>query len=113
MRERLTEELRGICGASAVLTEPVQLLTYECDALPHLRESPAVVVLPISAAQVQAVVRVCARVMSHTEMATFCPALTRDRSGGLSIGARIAASNVPCGSGSAWRKTGSMTVTGA
>ena len=50
-----------MCGASAVLTEPVQLLTYECDALPHLRESPAIVVLPASAAQVQAVVRLCAR----------------------------------------------------
>ena len=61
MTERITEELRGICGASAVLSEPVQLLTYECDALPHLRESPAVVVLPISAEQVQAVVRACAR----------------------------------------------------
>ena len=47
----------AICGASAVLTEPVQLLTYECDALPHLRETPAVVVLPASAAEVQAVVR--------------------------------------------------------
>src|SRR6185369_13304716 len=61
MIERLTEELRAICGASAVLTEPVQLLTYECDALPHLRELPAVVVLPSSAAQVQSVVRLCAR----------------------------------------------------
>ena len=30
--------------------EPVQLLTYECDALPHLRETPALVVLPASAA---------------------------------------------------------------
>ena len=61
MIERLSAELRSICGASAVLTEPVQLLTYECDALPHLRESPAIVVLPVSAAQVQGVVRVCAR----------------------------------------------------
>ena len=37
------------------------MLTYECDALPHLRELPAVVVLPGSAEQVQAVVRLCAR----------------------------------------------------
>src|SRR5687768_5383850 len=58
---RLPEELRGMCGASAVLTEPVQLLTYECDALPHLRQAPAVVVLPASAAAVQGVVRACAR----------------------------------------------------
>ena len=39
----------------------MQLLTYECDALPHLREMPAIVVLPASAAEVQAVVRLCAR----------------------------------------------------
>ena len=61
MDERVIRELRTICGASAVLDEPVQLLTYECDALPHLRQMPAVVVLPASAEQVQAVVRVCAR----------------------------------------------------
>src|SRR5512139_883802 len=61
MTERVLEELRGICGAEGVLHEPRQLLTYECDALPHLRETPAVVVLPQSSAQVQAVVRVCAR----------------------------------------------------
>jgi len=79
MTERIIEELRGICGASAVLTEPVQLLTYECDALPHLRESPAVVVLPISAAQVQAVVRVCAR--------EAVPFVARGHGTGLSGGA--------------------------
>ena len=43
-----------------MLHEPVQLMTYECDALPHLRETPALVVLPGSAAEVQQVVRVCA-----------------------------------------------------
>src|SRR5687768_1408652 len=58
---RLPEELRGMCGASAVLTEPVQLLTYECDALPHLREMPALVVLPKTAEEVQQVVRICSR----------------------------------------------------
>ena len=41
--------------------EPLQLLTYECDGLPHLRCTPALVVLPSSAAQVQAVVRLCNR----------------------------------------------------
>jgi glycolate oxidase len=61
MNERIIAQLRGICGEAGVLREPLQLLTYECDALPHLRESPALVVLPGSAAEVQAVVRVCSR----------------------------------------------------
>jgi glycolate oxidase len=61
MNDSLLRELSGICGAEAVLHEPLQLLTYECDALPHLRQVPAVVVLPQSAEQVQAIVRVCAR----------------------------------------------------
>ena len=61
MDERLVAEFRRIVGRDAVVHEPVQLLTYECDALPHLRETPALVVLPASAAEVQAVVRLCAR----------------------------------------------------
>jgi glycolate oxidase len=61
MHDAIVAELRGICGETAVLTEPLQLLTYECDALSHLREAPALVVLPRSAEEVQAVVRVCSR----------------------------------------------------
>jgi len=61
MDERLADEFTRICGPDAVLREPLQLLTYECDALPHLREKPALVVLPGSAAEVQAVVKLCAR----------------------------------------------------
>jgi glycolate oxidase len=55
------EELRRVVGTDGVLNDPMDLLTYECDALPHLRASPAAVVLPSSAAEVQAVVRLCAR----------------------------------------------------
>src|SRR5918999_1061010 len=61
MNEPVLAELRRICGDASVLHEPVQLLTYECDALPHLRETPAVVVLPRSAAEVQSIVRLCSR----------------------------------------------------
>jgi len=61
MNDRLLEQFRQISGPDGVLTEPVQLLTYECDALPHLREPPALVVLPGSAAEVQAIVRLCSR----------------------------------------------------
>ena len=59
--EILREELARICGAPHVLHEPVQLMTYDCDALPHLRPMPALVVLPGTAAEVQGVVRACAR----------------------------------------------------
>ena len=54
-------ELRHVLGAGAVLQDPLELITYECDALPHLRSVPAAVVLPSSAAEVQAIVRLCAR----------------------------------------------------
>jgi glycolate oxidase len=57
----LREELARICGLPYVLHEAVQLMTYECDALPHLREMPALVALPGTAAEVQGVVRACAR----------------------------------------------------
>ena len=53
--------LEGICGADSVVREPLELLTYETDALPYVREHPPVVVLPKSAEQVQQIVRLCAR----------------------------------------------------
>ena len=61
MDSRWVDEFRAVCGDAAVLRDPVQLLTYECDALPALRETPAVVVLPGSAAEVQQIVRICSR----------------------------------------------------
>ena len=61
MDDRLLGEFRGICGPDHVLSNAAQLMTYECDALPHLRQMPRLVVLPGSAAEVQAVVRVAAR----------------------------------------------------
>jgi glycolate oxidase len=79
MDERLVTEFRRICGPDAVLHEPLQLLTYECDGLPHLREKPALVVLPGSAAEVQAVVRLCA--------AEGIPYVARGHGTGLSGGA--------------------------
>jgi len=61
MNRAFLSELRRIAGDEGVLDDALELLTYECDALPHLRESPAAVVLPTSAAEVQAIVRLCAR----------------------------------------------------
>jgi glycolate oxidase len=57
----LIQELSRICGDAAVLRDPMQLLTYECDALPAMREKPTVVVLPGSASEVQRVVGLCSR----------------------------------------------------
>ena len=72
-------ELRRIVGSGAVLQDPLDLITYECDALPHLRAVPAAVVLPSTAADVQAVVRLCA--------AEGLPFVARGHGTGLSGGA--------------------------
>ena len=79
MDARLLTEFERICGLGAVLHEPLELLTYECDGLPHLRKSPALVVLPGSAAEVQAVVRLCSR--------ESLPFVARGHGTGLSGGA--------------------------
>jgi len=75
-----------VCGDEAVLCEPAQLLAYECDALPHLRATPAVVVLPRSAEEVQQVVRVCAE--------AGVPFVARGHGTGLSGGALPVAGGV-------------------
>ena len=56
----LTVRLAKVCGHDAVITDPMELRTYECDGLTAHRCSPGLVVLPETAAQVAAVVRVCA-----------------------------------------------------
>jgi glycolate oxidase len=53
---RFREEL----AERSVITDPTRLSTYECDGLAHYRVTPAVVVLPQNARQVQHCVRVCA-----------------------------------------------------
>ena len=50
-----------ICGPASVLTDPLELRTYECDGLTSHRATPALVVLPEEAEQVAGVVRECAR----------------------------------------------------
>ncbi|HEX9414356.1 MAG TPA: FAD-linked oxidase C-terminal domain-containing protein, partial [Ktedonobacterales bacterium] len=57
----LIAELQGHVGEGGVISHHEQLRTYESDALTAHREVPALVVLPTTTAQVQAVVRVCAR----------------------------------------------------
>src|SRR5712691_7155036 len=59
--EALVPGMRDICGAGNVITDPLELRTYECDGLTSHRCVPALVVLPGSASEVAAVVTACAR----------------------------------------------------
>ena len=86
MSEAFLTALRRIAGDDAVFTEPLEVLTYECDALTHLRTAPAAVVLPSSAAQVQEVVRLCA--------AHEVPFVPRGHGTGLSGGAKPVAGGI-------------------
>ena len=56
----LIGRMTDICGARNVLTDPLELRTYECDGLTSHRATPALVVLPGSAEEVAGVVRACA-----------------------------------------------------
>ncbi|HWL88259.1 MAG TPA: FAD-linked oxidase C-terminal domain-containing protein, partial [Polyangiaceae bacterium] len=75
----LAPAMREICGPADVLTDPLELRTYECDGLTSHRTVPALVVLPETAAEVAAVVRVCA--------AAGVPFVARGSGTGLSGGA--------------------------
>ena len=63
------DDLRAALGDAYVLTEPEQLATYDCDGLTGWRAQPAAVVLPGSADDVQAVLRLCAREASRSSPA--------------------------------------------
>lgn len=60
-RRHLLQELTRIVGPGGVIHAPEELHTYESDGLTSHRIAPLVVVLPETTAQVQAVVRFCAR----------------------------------------------------
>jgi glycolate oxidase len=75
----LVPELTRICGAAQVLTDPLELRTYECDGLTAHRCSPGLVVLPGTAEEVAQVVRACA--------AARVPFIARGSGTGLSGGA--------------------------
>jgi glycolate dehydrogenase FAD-linked subunit len=55
----LVTDLERALGADAVLSNPAELRTYECDGLTGHRAMPRAVVLPRSTDEVQAAVRVC------------------------------------------------------
>ena len=52
--------LRAIVGAQNVLTEPDELLVYECDGLPHHKFRPGAVVFPSSTEETSEVMRTLA-----------------------------------------------------
>jgi glycolate oxidase len=79
-------ELRAAVGADGLITGESQLQTYECDGLTNFRVMPGAVVLPRTAQEVQAVVRICAR---HK-----IPFVSRGAGTGLSGGALPAAGGV-------------------
>jgi glycolate oxidase len=82
----LAGELRRLLPAGAVIEEPEQLRTYECDGLTGHRMVPSLVVLPETTEQVQAVVRAC-----H---AARVPFVARGAGTGLSGGALPVADGV-------------------
>ncbi len=59
--EALVRELADLLGPAAVLTDPAERLTYECDAFTLIRHTPGLVVLPETAEQAAAVVTRLAR----------------------------------------------------
>ena len=77
--EALVPRMREICGAGHVITDPLELRTYECDGLTSHRSVPALVVLPGTAAEVASVVAACA--------AAGVPFVARGSGTGLSGGA--------------------------
>jgi glycolate oxidase len=82
-------ELVRIVGPEGLVSAASDLLTYESDALAHLRATPGAVVLPKSAEEVQGVVRLCRR--------DGVPFVARGHGTGLSGGALPVADGVLIG----------------
>jgi glycolate oxidase len=75
----LGPQLTRICGPANVISDPMELATYECDGLTAHRCRPALAVLPSTAEQVAQVVAACA--------AAGVPYVARGSGTGLSGGA--------------------------
>ncbi|MBI3649796.1 MAG: FAD-binding protein [Acidobacteria bacterium] len=58
--QRVVDDLKAAVGERFVLTEPDELLVYEADALTVIKHLPAAVVLPKTAEEVSAVVKILA-----------------------------------------------------
>jgi glycolate oxidase len=77
--EELAPRLARICGEGNVITDALELRTYECDGLTSHRSVPAIVVLPGAAEETAAIVKECA--------ANSVPFVARGSGTGLSGGA--------------------------
>ena len=85
----LVADLERALGPDAVISEPAELRTYECDGLTGHRAVPLAVVLPRTTEEVQAAVRVC-----HDHGAPF---VARGAGTGLSGGAVPVAEGIVIG----------------
>jgi glycolate oxidase len=77
--QALVPRMQSICGPDNVITDPLELRTYECDGLTSHRSVPALAVLPATAEETAAVVAACA--------AARVPFVARGSGTGLSGGA--------------------------
>ena len=75
----LSTELRRLLPREAVIADAASLSVYECDALSAYRQPPKVVVLPRTAEEVRAILRLCHRLR--------VPVVARGAGTGLSGGA--------------------------
>ena len=75
----LSTELLRLLPREAVIADPASLSVYECDALSAYRQPPKVVVLPRTAEEVRAILRLCHRLR--------VPVVARGAGTGLSGGA--------------------------
>jgi glycolate oxidase len=82
----LLAEFAAAVGPRGLISELNQLQTYECDGLTNFREVPAAVLLPVTTAEVQAIVKICA--------AHAIPFVARGAGTGLSGGALPAAGGI-------------------
>ena len=86
LTNQILDELKGAVSSDGIITELNQLQTYECDGLAALRTIPCAVVLPRSGAEVQAIVRICAKFK--------IPFVSRGAGTGLSGGALPSATGI-------------------
>ncbi len=87
--KKLLDRFAAVVGADNCIFEPEQLVTYECDALPHWRARPGVVVLPKSRDEVVGVVKIAYE--------AGLPVVPRGSGTGLSGGAMPSAGGVLLG----------------
>src|SRR5512141_1070787 len=78
-RDAVIDELRHIAGEENVLSEPDELLVYECDGLPQHKHLPRAVVFPSSTEETSEILA-----LLHEEGVSFAP---RGAGTGLSGGA--------------------------